>query len=134
MYMSASRRWTLLFFEKWSVLSLTCRTTQSKEEKLCTCSQITKKGPSIKDVRSQRGLSIAGILRTKGEGVLQMRTSALLSAKSSDFLIFMMCPHGQGKKGLSQCGHLADKGGGEVNFSRYCADVFYGRLLIPPIY
>jgi len=37
----------------------------------------------------------------------------------------MVCPHGQG--GLSQCGHFEDKGG--VNFSRFCADVFYGRAL-----
>jgi len=30
---------------------------------------------------------------------------------------------------LSQCGHFADKGGG-VNFSRFCADIVYGRPLI----
>jgi len=38
-----------------------------------------------------------------------MRTSALYGAKISDFSKFMMCPHGQGR-GLSQCGHFADKG------------------------
>jgi len=38
----------------------------------------------------------------------------------------LVCPHGQVGGGLSQCGHFADKG---VNFSRFCADVFYGRPL-----
>jgi len=39
-------------------------------------------------------------------------------------------------KGLSQCGHFADGGGegvnfcADVNFARFCADVFYGRPLI----
>jgi len=28
------------------------------------------------------------------------------------------------ERGLSQCGHFSDKG---VNFSRFCANVFYGR-------
>jgi len=33
-------------------------------------------------------------------------------------------------EGLSQCGHFVDKGGGGGgNFSRFCADVFYGRPL-----
>jgi len=31
-----------------------------------------------------------------GQGVLQMRTSAFLMQKTSDFSKFMMCPHGQG--------------------------------------
>jgi len=36
----------------------------------------------------------------KGEGeVLQMSTSVLLGAKNSDFLKFMVCPHGQGGRG-----------------------------------
>jgi len=39
----------------------------------------------------------------------------------------MACPHEQ--CGLSQCGHFANKGGGGVNFSRLCAEVFYGRPL-----
>jgi len=38
----------------------------------------------------------------------------------------MVYPHGQ--RGLSQCGHFSDKGEG-VGFSRFSADVFYGRLL-----
>jgi len=39
----------------------------------------------------------------------------------------MAFPHGQGE--LTSCGRFADKGEG-VNFSRICADVLYGRLLI----
>jgi len=42
----------------------------------------------------------------------------------------MVFPHGQGMRRLSQCGYFADKGGGRVTFSRFCADVFYGRSLI----
>jgi len=51
--------------------------------------------------------------------------------KTSDFSKFMVCPHGQGEGegGLSQCVHFSDKEGG-VNFSRFCADVFYGRPLM----
>jgi len=58
------------------------------------------KGPSIKDVRSQGSLSGAGILRTMGEGgssnsdVLTFRRK-----KVSDFLKFMVCPHGHGMGG-----------------------------------
>jgi len=53
------------------------------------------KGLSIKDVRTQgRGyLSSVGILRTRGEGVLQMRTSALFGSKTLDFSKPMVCPH-----------------------------------------
>jgi len=40
----------------------------------------------------------------------------------------VVCPQGQG--GLSQCGRFAGKGGGSVNFSRFCVDVLYGRPLI----
>jgi len=60
-------------------------------------------GLSIKDVRSQRGLSSANILRTQGEGILQMRTSALFGAKNFGFFEIY--------GGLSHCGHFADKGG-----------------------
>jgi len=82
----------------------------------------TSKGPSIKDVRSQgeRGFVQSGYFADKGEGVIHF-----LEQKTSDFSKFMVCPCGQG--GLSQCGHFADKRG--VNFSRFCADVFYGRPL-----
>jgi len=52
-----------------------------------------------------------------GQGVLQMRTSALFGVKNIGFLKFVVCLHGQGERGLSQCGHFADKGKG-VNFSR----------------
>jgi len=60
-----------------------------------------------------------------------MRTSALFGAKNKTlyFSKFMVYLHeqGGGGRGLSQCGsHFADGG---VNFSRFCADVFYGRPL-----
>jgi len=57
-----------------------------------------------------------------------MRKSTLFNAKKSDFLKFIVCPREQERGGLSQYGYFADKG---VNFSRLCANVFYGRPLIP---
>jgi len=39
----------------------------------------------------------------------------------------MVCLHGQGE--LSQCGPFADRGEG-VNFSRFCADIFFGHFSI----
>jgi len=51
-----------------------------------------------------------------------MWTSTIFGAKTSEFSKFMVCPHGQGgESGLSQCRNFANK---EVNFSRYCTDVF----------
>jgi len=44
-----------------------------------------------------------------GEGVLQIRMSALFGAKNFVFLKFMVCPQSQGGGGLSQCG----QGGGQ---------------------
>jgi len=55
-----------------------------------------------------------------------MRTSAFFGEKLRIFQ-FMMRPHGQGE-GSNQYGHLPYKGEG-VNFSRFCADVFYGWTL-----
>jgi len=42
-------------------------------------------------VREERGLPSADILRTRREGVLQMRTSALFGAKTSDFFQNLWC-------------------------------------------
>jgi len=64
------------------------------------------------------------ILQTRGEGVLQIRTSDLFSAKRLDFSKFMVCTHGQGE--LIQCGHFADKGEGSI-FYDFVLTSFYGR-------
>jgi len=58
-------------------------------------------------------------------GFFRYRRPHFFVQKTREFSKFMVCPHGQGW--LSQCGHFSDKGG--VNFSRFCADVFYGRPL-----
>jgi len=58
------------------------------------------------------------------EFAVQMQTSVLFCAKTSDFSEFMVCPHGQGERGLKQCGHFADKGGRDQFFAILC-----GRLL-----
>jgi len=47
-----------------------------------------------------------------------MRTSAIFGAKSFGFFEIYVCPHGQGEEG------------GGLNFSRFCADVFYGQPLM----
>jgi len=59
-----------------------------------------------------------------GQGILQMRTFALYSAKNPDFSKFVVCPHGLG--GGSWASASRRKG----NFSWFCADVFYVRPLI----
>jgi len=53
-------------------------------------------------------------------GVLQMRTSTLFGAKTPDISKFMVCPHRQRRRGLSQCGHFVDKGGGGQFFAFLC--------------
>jgi len=57
-------------------------------------------------------------------GGLQMRTSALFGAKKLVFFRNLWCVRTD-KGRSSQCGHYAGQRGG-VNFSRLCADVFYG--------
>jgi len=54
-----------------------------------------------------------------GQGLLQMRTSALMQ-KTSDLLK---------SKGWASANNFRTRKEG-VNFSRFCADVFYGRPLI----
>jgi len=59
-----------------------------------------------------------------------MPTSAFFGAKNFGF--FEICgvsARTRKEEGLSQCGHFADKGGEEVNFSRSCANVLNGRHL-----
>jgi len=85
----------------------------------------TSLGLSIKDVRSQRGGSLFNA--DKGRGVFfRCGRPHFLVQITSDFLKFMVCPHGQG--GLSQCWHFADRG----EEGRFCAD-FYGRPLLKKV-
>jgi len=84
---------------------------------------------SIKDVHCRE---LSSDLADKTRGFLRRGRLHFSLQKSSDFSKFMVRPHEQGR--LSQRGHSADKWG-EVNFSRFCADVFYGQLLtIFPLY
>jgi len=48
-----------------------------------------------------------------------MRTSALFGAKTPDFSKFMMCPHGQGERGLEPVRKFSDKGRGQF-FKIFC--------------
>jgi len=52
----------------------------------------------------------------------------LVLQKTSDYLKFMMCPHGHGGRDLIQCEHFLDKGG--VNFSQFCAEVLWMAPLL----
>jgi len=62
-------------------------------------------------VKEKRGFVQCGHFLTWRREVLQVRMSALFSAKkTSDFSKFMVCPNGQGGKGLNQCGQGARGG------------------------
>jgi len=86
--------------------------------------KFTSLGPSIKDVRTQ-GVVQCG---QGGRGFHQIRTSALFDAKNFRFFEFMVCPHRQGRKGVEPVRTFCEQGR-RVNFSRFCADVLYGRSL-----
>jgi len=83
----------------------------------------------MKDICSQEegDLSSADIFRTRGRGVLQMRTSALFWAKTSDFSKFIVCPHGQRGREVEPVRTFFGQGGREINFLRFCENVLYGR-------
>jgi len=53
---------------------------------------------------------------------------ALFSAKTSDFLKGMLCPHGQGGRGCWASADIFRTRVKGVNFSWFCADVLYGQL------
>jgi len=57
-----------------------------------------------------------------------MWTSALFDAKNIGF--FEIYGLSARTRGLSQYGHFSDKWEGVSIFSRFCADVLYGRPLI----
>jgi len=60
------------------------------------------KGLSIKDVRSQRGnLSCADILRTRGKRSSVTDIHTFWCKITSQFSKFMVCPHGQGRRGCA---------------------------------
>jgi len=48
--------------------------------------------------------------------------------KITNFLKFMEYPHGQGRERVEPVWTFF--GQGEVNFPRFCTEVFHGRLLI----
>jgi len=86
---------------------------------------------SIKDVRSQgegEFDQFGHFSDKKGKG-LQMRKSALFCAKTACFSKFMVCPHGKGVGRVELVRTFCIQEGEGVNFSRFCADVFYGWSL-----
>jgi len=87
-----------------------------------------------------KGLSSVHKRRPQSEGVVQCRQFADKGKSSSDadvctfwckkLWIFQnlwwVRTEKEGVGWAMQCGHFSDKRGG-INFSRFCADVFYGR-------
>jgi len=53
---------------------------------------------AVHKIRPQSG-GLSSIDNLWTRGVFQMRTSTLFGANASDFLKFMVCPHGQGGRG-----------------------------------
>jgi len=88
----------------------------------------------MKDVCSQGGGRFVqyGHFADKGEGVLQMRTSALFGAKNFGFFEIYDVP-AQTRR-VEPVRTFCGQGGEEVNFSRFCADVFHGRPLMSFFY
>jgi len=76
----------------------------------------------MKDVRSQGGCPAAA---DKGDSSDADVRSTFRCNKIGFFVIYCVSARRRGG-GFSQCGHVSDKWE-EVNFSRFCADVFYGR-------
>jgi len=72
-------------------------------------------------------LSSADNFRTRG-GSSDADILTFWHKKLRIFQNFWYVSHGQEEVGLSQCVHFADKVEG-VNFSQFCADVFYGQPL-----
>jgi len=85
----------------------------------CKVSLVVKavKRPSIKNVRSPGG---------GGSSDADVRTFWYKNLRIFRNLWCVRTDKGGGR--LSKCGHFANKGEG-VNFSRFCADVIYGRPL-----
>jgi len=76
-------------------------------------------------------LSSANILRTKGEGGSSDVDVRKFWCKNYRIFRNLSCVRtNKGEEGLSQFGHFTDMGEGEVNFSRFWADVVYGRPLM----
>jgi len=57
-------------------------------------------------------------------GVLQIRTSALFAQKPSNFSKFMVCPHGQGRRGVCPVRTFCGQGGGGSIFCDFVPTSF----------
>jgi len=60
---------------------------------------VHKRNPKSEEEEEGRIIQ-CGHFSDKMGKVLQMRASALFGAKTSDFLKFMVCPHGQEEEGV----------------------------------
>jgi len=87
-----------------------------------------RKGPSIKDVCSQEEevFSSADSLRTRRRGFFRCGRPHFLKQKTSIFLKFMVCPHGQRGRWVELV-RTREEG---ANFFAILCGVLYGRPLI----
>jgi len=95
----------------------------SKQNLLHSTFRPTRLGAVYRPQSEGRGLSSTDIFRTSGEGVLQMWMSALFCTKNSRFFEIYGMP--ARTRGVDPMWTRREG----VNFSRFCADVFYGRPL-----
>jgi len=66
----------------------------------------------------------------QGGGVIEVWTSALVWRKKNfESFEFMVCPHGQGGGRVELLQTFCGQEGESVNFSLFCAKVFFGRPL-----
>jgi len=84
---------------------------------------------SIKDVRTQRGLSSADIFRTRGSLNADVRTFLGAKKNVGFFEICGVSARTSGGAGVEPVRTFFRQGGGSQFFATFYADVFYGRLL-----
>jgi len=94
--------------------------------KIKQCKAIYRGCPYKICPQSGGGLSSADILRTK-RGSSDAERPQFLLQKFRIFRNLWCVRTTRGEGELRQCGRFSDKEEEEVNFSRFCADVFYGR-------
>jgi len=85
------------------------------------------RGPSIK-MSAVRGKAVVQCGHFTDKGVFRCRLPHFLMQKTSDFMKFMVGPHGLG--GVQPVRTFCGREGGGVNFSPFCVNVLYGRPLI----
>jgi len=94
-----------------------------KDNKLCNVRQNKQQVVRQKYVCSQKGGGFVWCRYFVDEeevGFFRIRRPRFFAQIASDFSKFMMCPHGQRDRELSQSGHFANKGEESLFYSILC--------------